>query len=88
MHKKILFVTAPHPCGVVEVAGRWLPLTFAYLATATRRAGFQPVIYDAMTKRRGHADSSLRIRAEAMAALADVKRLCESRGRRRQAASR
>ena len=48
--KRILFITPPYHCGVVEVAGRWLPLTFVYLAGAAREAGFEPIIYDAMTK--------------------------------------
>ena len=52
--KKILFITPPYHCGVVEVAGHWLPLTFVYLAGAVREAGFEPVIYDAMTKRHTH----------------------------------
>ena len=49
--KKILFVTPPYHCGVVEAAGHWVPLTFVYLAGAARKAGLEPVIYDAMTKR-------------------------------------
>ncbi len=51
--RKILFITPPYHCGVVEVAGHWVPLTFVYLAGAVREAGFEPVIYDAMTKRHG-----------------------------------
>jgi anaerobic magnesium-protoporphyrin IX monomethyl ester cyclase len=51
--KKVLFITPPYHCGVVEVAGRWVPLTLAYLAGSLREAGFEPVIYDAMTKRHG-----------------------------------
>lgn len=35
------------------MAGHWVPLTFVYLAGAAREAGFDPVIYDAMTKRHG-----------------------------------
>ncbi len=53
MSKRILFITPPYHCGVVEVAGRWVPLTFVYLAGAAREAGFEPIIYDAMTKRHG-----------------------------------
>ncbi len=53
MGKKILFITPPYHCGVVEVAGRWAPLTFAYLAGEIRKYGFEPVIYDAMTKQKG-----------------------------------
>jgi len=54
--KKILFITPPYHCGVVEVAGRWVPLTFVYLAGAAREAGFEPVIYDAMTRRHGYEE--------------------------------
>lgn len=53
MKNKILFITPPYHCGVVEVAGHWVPLTFVYLAGAVRDAGFEPIIYDAMTKRHG-----------------------------------
>lgn len=63
--KKILFITPPYHCGVVEVAGRWVPLTFVYLAGAVRKAGFEPVIYDAMTKHHGFAEIEKRIRQEA-----------------------
>ncbi len=49
-------------CGVVEVAGHWMPLTFVYLAGAARKAGFEPVIYDAMTKRHGFKEIEARIR--------------------------
>lgn len=47
---KILFITAPYHAGVVEVAGRWVPLYFVTLAGAVRAAGHEPVIFDAMTK--------------------------------------
>ncbi|RMG69643.1 MAG: magnesium-protoporphyrin IX monomethyl ester oxidative cyclase, partial [Nitrospirae bacterium] len=47
--KRVLFITPPYHCGVVEVAGRWAPLTFAYLAGEIRKEGFEPIIYDAMT---------------------------------------
>lgn len=30
-NKKALFITSPYHCGVAEAAGRWMPLTFAYL---------------------------------------------------------
>lgn len=62
--KKILFITPPYHCGVVEVAGHWVPLTFVYLAGAVRNAGFEPVIYDAMTKRHGHDEIRKRIAEE------------------------
>lgn len=54
--KKILFITPPYHCGVVEVAGRWVPLTFVYLAGAAREIGFEPIIYDAMTKFHGYGE--------------------------------
>jgi anaerobic magnesium-protoporphyrin IX monomethyl ester cyclase len=53
---KVLFVTPPYHCGVVEVAGRWIPLQFVYLAGATRAAGFDCEIYDAMSLDVGHAE--------------------------------
>ncbi|MBA4387218.1 MAG: magnesium-protoporphyrin IX monomethyl ester oxidative cyclase [Verrucomicrobia bacterium] len=53
---RILFVTPPYHCGVVEAAGHWIPMTFVYLAGAARDAGLEPVIYDAMTRRCSHAD--------------------------------
>lgn len=62
--KKILFITPPYHCGVVEVAGRWVPLTFVYLAGAAQEAGFEPIIYDAMTKHHGFAEIEQRIRDE------------------------
>ena len=57
-------ITPPYHCGVVEVAGHWIPLTFVYLAGAVREAGFEPVIYDAMTKRHKHKDIKKRIKEE------------------------
>ena len=61
MGNKILFITPPYHCGVVEVAGHWVPLTFVYLAGAVRDAGFEPVIYDAMTRRHGFREIEQRI---------------------------
>lgn len=60
--RKILFITPPYHCGVVEVAGRWMPLTFAYLAGAARQAGLDAEIYDAMTKRHGFPEIEAKIR--------------------------
>ncbi len=60
--KKILFITPPYHAGVVEVAGRWVPLYFVYLAGAARKAGFEPIIYDAMTKFVGHEEIEDKIR--------------------------
>lgn len=47
--KKILFITAPYHCGVVEVAGSWPPLGLAYLGAQAIKAGWEAEIYDAMT---------------------------------------
>jgi anaerobic magnesium-protoporphyrin IX monomethyl ester cyclase len=49
--RKILFVTPPYHCGVVEVAGSWPPLAFQYLGAQAERAGWDAQIYDAMTIR-------------------------------------
>jgi anaerobic magnesium-protoporphyrin IX monomethyl ester cyclase len=51
---KVLFVTPPYHCGVVEVAGRWIPLQFVYLAGAARAGGHDCEIYDAMSLDVGH----------------------------------
>lgn len=45
----LLMVTPPYHCGVVEVAGRWLPLNLLYVAEAARRGGVEPALYDAMS---------------------------------------
>jgi anaerobic magnesium-protoporphyrin IX monomethyl ester cyclase len=60
--KKILFITPPYHAGVVEVAGRWVPLYFVYLAGAARRAGLEPIVYDAMTKDVTHVEVEEKIR--------------------------
>ncbi len=59
--KRILFVTPPYHAGVVEVAGRWVPLHLVYLAGAARKAGWEPVIYDAMTKDVDHGEIAEKI---------------------------
>jgi len=46
---KVMLVTPPYHCGVVESAGTWMPLGLAYLAGSLRKAGHEPVIYDAMS---------------------------------------
>ncbi len=48
--RKILFVTPPYHCGVLESAGGWLPLNFVYLAGSLRKAGYEVEVYDAMVK--------------------------------------
>ncbi|HZD59044.1 MAG TPA: cobalamin-dependent protein, partial [Anaerolineae bacterium] len=47
--KKVMLVTPPYHCGMVESAGVWMPLGLAYLAGSLRRAGFEVEIYDAMS---------------------------------------
>ncbi|MBI5208415.1 MAG: cobalamin B12-binding domain-containing protein [Elusimicrobia bacterium] len=60
--RTILLITPPYHCGVVEVAGRWLPPQMAYLAVAARRAGVEPAIYDAMGLWKSHEDIAAAIR--------------------------
>jgi anaerobic magnesium-protoporphyrin IX monomethyl ester cyclase len=68
--EKILFITPPYHCGVVEVAGRWIPLQFVYLAGAARQAGWTAEIYDAMTKDHGLDEISQRLQATRPAVVA------------------
>lgn len=58
---RILFITPPFHAGVVEVAGSWVPLYLVYLAGAAREAGFEPFIYDAMTKQTGYNEIGRKI---------------------------
>lgn len=59
---KVLFITPPFHAGVVEVAGRWVPLHLVSLAGSVRAAGFDAYIYDAMTKHVGYPEIEDRIR--------------------------
>ena len=61
MGKKILLITPPYHCGVVESAGRWANLGFLYIADELRKAGHEVVIYDAMAKDHTYADIRKRI---------------------------
>ncbi|PLX23466.1 MAG: magnesium-protoporphyrin IX monomethyl ester oxidative cyclase, partial [Ignavibacteria bacterium] len=45
-----------------ESAGRWMPLSYVYLAGAVRAAGFEAEIYDAMTKQHTLAEIADRLR--------------------------
>jgi anaerobic magnesium-protoporphyrin IX monomethyl ester cyclase len=54
--RKILFVTPPYHCGVVEVAGSWPPLGFLYLGAQAEAAGWDAEVYDAMTFRHDFKD--------------------------------
>ncbi len=62
--KKVMLVTPPYHCGVLESAGRWLPLGFVYIAGSLREAGFETIIYDAMTKYHKLEDIKKRIAEE------------------------
>lgn len=59
--EKILFITPPFHAGVVEVAGRWVPLYYVYLAGAAKKADYEAEIYDAMTKNVGYEDIEKKI---------------------------
>lgn len=58
---KVLFVTPPYHAGVVEVAGKWVPLYLVTLAGSARAAGYEVAIYDAMTKDVGLEEIGRRI---------------------------
>ena len=47
---------------MVEIAGRWIPLNFVYLAGAARHAGLSADIYDAMSKDHGYSEIEKRLR--------------------------
>ena len=53
--RRIIFVTPPYHCGVVEVAGTWPPLGLVYLGSQAKLAGWEVEIYDAMSLRHDHA---------------------------------
>lgn len=59
--KRILFCSVPYHAGVVEVAGKWVPLNLVTLAGTARAAGHECAIYDAMTKGTGIAEICRRI---------------------------
>ncbi|NTW58395.1 MAG: radical SAM protein [Nitrospirae bacterium] len=62
--KKILLITPPYHSGVVESAGVWMNVAFVYLAGSLRAAGYEPVIYDAMSHWHTYDDIRRRIEAE------------------------
>ncbi|MBU7006714.1 B12-binding domain-containing radical SAM protein [Phosphitispora fastidiosa] len=49
MSLNILLVTPPYHTGIIEVTGKWPPLSLVYLAGHLRANGFQVKIYDAMS---------------------------------------
>jgi anaerobic magnesium-protoporphyrin IX monomethyl ester cyclase len=50
MSKKVLLITPPYHCGVLESAGTWMPLGMVYVAGTLQKAGYDVSIYDAMSK--------------------------------------
>jgi anaerobic magnesium-protoporphyrin IX monomethyl ester cyclase len=50
MLKKVLLITPPYHCGVLESAGTWMPLGMVYVAGSLQNAGYEVKIYDAMSK--------------------------------------
>lgn len=64
MLKKVMLITPPYHCGVVESAGRWPNLGFVYLAGELREAGYEVVIYDAMSLFHEYPQIEERIREE------------------------
>ncbi len=62
--KKIMLITPPYHSGVVESAGVWLNVGFVYIAGSLRAAGYEPMIYDAMSYWHGYKEIEERIIAE------------------------
>src|SRR5574341_553154 len=50
MPEKVLLITPPYHCGVLESAGTWMPLGMVYVAGSLQNAGYDVRIYDAMSK--------------------------------------
>jgi anaerobic magnesium-protoporphyrin IX monomethyl ester cyclase len=70
MKKKVMLITPPYHSGVVESAGRWLNLGFLYIAGALRDAGYDVVVYDAMSLFHTHEEIAGRIESEQPAVVA------------------
>jgi anaerobic magnesium-protoporphyrin IX monomethyl ester cyclase len=62
MSKKILLITPPYHCGVLESAGTWMPLGMVYVAGSLQKAGYEVSIYDAMSKYHTFDDIKRRIK--------------------------
>ncbi|MRR13622.1 magnesium-protoporphyrin IX monomethyl ester oxidative cyclase, partial [bacterium] len=65
MIHRIALVTPPYHSGVVETAGTWPNVAFVYFAGVLREAGYEPIIYDAMTM--NHELEDIRAELERMA---------------------
>lgn len=70
MKKKVLLITPPYHSGVVESAGVWLNVGFVYIAGSLRAAGYDPIIYDAMSYWHGYKDIGKKIEEERPAVVA------------------
>lgn len=62
MIRRIALVTPPYHSGVVETAGTWPNVSFVYFAGALREAGYEPVIYDAMTMNHGFEEMAAELK--------------------------
>lgn len=51
-----MLITPPYHSGVVESAGVWLNVGFVSIAGSLRTAGYDPIIYDAMSHWHGYDD--------------------------------
>ncbi len=56
MSKRVLLITPPYHCGVLESAGTWIPLGMVYVAGSLQKAGYDVQIYDAMSKYDNYKD--------------------------------
>lgn len=62
MSKKVLLITPPYHCGVLESAGTWMPLGMVYIAGGLQNAGYDIKIYDAMSKYDSFDDIRIKIK--------------------------
>lgn len=62
MPKRVLLITPPYHCGVLESAGTWMPLGMVYVAGSLQEAGYEVCIYDAMSKFDKFEDIKARIK--------------------------
>jgi anaerobic magnesium-protoporphyrin IX monomethyl ester cyclase len=61
MAKKILCLTPPYHTGIIEITGKWPPLSLLYLAGALRKHGHDVEVYDIMTKNHEFEEIKLNI---------------------------
>jgi anaerobic magnesium-protoporphyrin IX monomethyl ester cyclase len=59
--KTVMLITPPYHSGVVESAGVWMNVAFVYLSGSLRAAGYEPVLYDAMSRWHGYDEIRSRI---------------------------